>query len=155
MKHIVNHVGRFLATCCYIGYAPYCPGTVASALTVILWYFLPDMSMITQVIFLGLAFPVAVWSAGLVEQQERVHDPSCAVIDEFIGMGVTLFAIPKIWWLYLIAFILFRIFDIAKPFPIRRVEVLFCGGMGIVLDDCVAGIFARILLGFVIVYMGL
>lgn len=155
MKHVIHHVGRFVATCCYVGYAPCCPGTVASALTMLFWFFIPNMSMGMQVIFLALSFPIAVWSAGMVEKQEKVHDPSCAVIDEFIGMGVTLFAVPKIWWLYLIAFALFRFFDILKPFPIRQVEYLFCGGMGIVLDDFIAGIFARIILGFVIVFIGL
>jgi phosphatidylglycerophosphatase A len=83
-----------------------------------------------------------MWAAGYVEKDLGIHDPSLAVIDEFIGMNVALVGIAQTVPLYAAAFILFRFFDIAKPFPICYLEHHLPGGIGIIMDDVVAGCMA-------------
>ena len=96
-------------------------------------------------------FFLAVWSAEAVAKAENQHDPAHVVIDEVMGVAVSLAFVP--WTLYTIAagFVLFRVFDITKPFPARRSEKL-PGGWGIVMDDVVAGIYANIVLRFLLAY---
>ena len=144
MKKLM-HAVRFLATFFYVGYAPLMPGTVASAVTALIWFVLPPISALYQILFLLFLTPFAMWVAGLLAQHLQEKDPSCAVIDEVVGMSVALFAAPHVWWVYLLAFALFRLFDITKPYPINALERL-PGGLGIVIDDFVAGIFARLVL---------
>ena len=139
---MINKIARQIATCFMVGYTPRCPGTIASALTALVFFLAPDFSCLNMMFFLALSLPFLIWASGHFAKQLAVKDPSCIVIDEFVGMLIALIALPKVWWLYLIAFGLFRVFDIAKPFPVYRAELL-PGGWGIVMDDVVAGLMAR------------
>jgi phosphatidylglycerophosphatase A len=96
--------------------------------------------------FAGLLFAVGVWSAGKAEKVFGRADPRQVVIDEVAGQIITFVATPRITWIGLIAgFILFRAFDVVKPFPARRAERI-PGGWGIMLDDVVAGLYSLIVL---------
>ena len=97
-------------------------------------------------VFTGLLFVVGVWSAGKAEKVFGREDPGQVVIDEVAGQILTFVATPRVTWIGLIAgFILFRGFDIIKPFPARRAE-RFSGGWGIMLDDLVAGLYSLLAL---------
>jgi phosphatidylglycerophosphatase A len=134
-----------VATLGGIGFSPWCPGTVASAVTAVLWWFLPSLSLTMQFLILGLLSAFAIWTSTIAERYLGVHDPSCIVIDEAVGMVLALLGCPRMWWVYLLAFALFRLFDIVKPGPISRLQKL-PRGWGIVMDDVAAGASARLVL---------
>lgn len=142
MKQLIG----YLATLGPLGYVPYCPGTVASLVTVVLMFALPILSWYVHVAFIAIMLPFAIKGAGMVERECGYKDPSCAVVDEFIGMNVALVGLSHSWQAYCAAFIAFRFFDILKPFPINVIERRFEGGMGIIMDDVAAGVAAQLLL---------
>jgi phosphatidylglycerophosphatase A len=137
-----------LATWYGCGYSPYAPGTVGSLAAVLMawplaragfgqWHFL--------VLSLVLLYP-AIHAAGTVAVESGRKDPQVVVVDEVLGQWITLAGAARFDWLTLaVAFVLFRLFDIWKPFPIRRIEAI-PGGAGIVLDDIAAGIYGALVL---------
>ena len=130
---------RIAATFFYLGKLPIAPGTWGSMGALILWLFLPVTTSVHLSVILGL-FILGVYSSHKVSKYMQVHDPSEVVIDEAVGMGISLFMLPHSYGLYLLAFIVFRIFDILKPSFIYQVQNL-PGGWGIMLDDVLAGLF--------------
>ena len=144
----VQFVARFIATFGWIGYVPYAPGTAASVVATFLFYYLPTMSMYTTCLWGILLFIVATWSADCMARMLRAKDPLCIVIDEVLGMYLACMTLPKIWWVYGLAFLGFRFFDIVKPFPIDLCERVTYKNLGIILDDAVAGL---VTLGILIV----
>ena len=99
---------------------------------------------------IALAVPFAIWIAGEAEKILGEKDPGAIVIDEILGMALTLAGLPFNATTAGLGFVLFRVFDITKPFPIRFVERRFKGGTGIVLDDVVAGVIANITLRIIL-----
>ena len=136
----------FLATGFYIGNIPFAPGTFGSILGLALCFVLAGLKLPLAIIFTVLFIIVAVWIANGAEKVLKKNDPGCIVIDEIAGMAVTLVGLPFNLTTALIGFMIFRILDILKPFPIRSLDKRVSGGVGIVLDDVVAGIFANLLL---------
>jgi len=145
---MTKKISKFFATVFYLGYTPFFPGTITSFFTVIALYFLPEISFVYSLLILSSLFFLGVWTAALVAIFEKEHDPSIVVIDEVVGMWLSLLAVPKIWWLYGISFLLFRFFDIAKIYPINKAEKLD-KGWGIMLDDVIAGLFAFCFVHFI------
>jgi phosphatidylglycerophosphatase A len=94
----------------------------------------------------GIAFAVGCWAAGRAAQDIGHDDPGSIVIDEIAAQWLVLAAAPHDWRWYAAAFLLFRLFDILKPWPIRSVERAFPGGFGIMVDDVLAAIYAGLLL---------
>ena len=94
----------------------------------------------------ALAFVLGCWAAARVAAASGHHDPGFIVIDEIAAQWLVLLATPLDWRFYAAAFLLFRLFDIAKPWPIRSVERRVAGGFGIMLDDVVAALYALVLL---------
>ncbi len=136
-----NKVLLFFATCGPIGNLPLAPGTYGSAFSCILLYLFP--AVFTNIIVVAV-FTVCA-TAVLNGLTYEGTDPGYIVIDECAGMFVAMVGHPVTFVTILIGFGLFRLFDIVKPFPIRRVEG-FRKGYGIMADDVVAGIFANLLL---------
>jgi phosphatidylglycerophosphatase A len=132
------------ATVLGAGYAPMAPGTVGSAVGLLLWYLLPA-SPIVQVSTLAVVIVMGSWSGGVAEHHFGRPDPGQVVIDEVAGMLVTLFLVPVGWAGALLAFFLFRLSDIVKPYPANRLERL-PGGAGIMADDLMAGVYANLAL---------
>jgi len=130
------------------GFSPVAPGTAGSLIAVLLIYFLPPVNVWIVIAVLVLLFFAGVYTGTQVEK-EKGHDPSIVVIDEFVGMGISLLFLEKDWRFFLIAFILFRIFDIVKPPPINQSQKL-AGGYGIMMDDVLAGFYALILTHLVV-----
>ncbi len=139
-----NFLARLICTLFFAGYFPFAPGTFGSLITLlIIWFLIPSFFYILLLVSIGLFF-ISVWSATKGEEVLG-KDARQIVIDEVTGMAISLLFVPKeIKW-YVIAFFLFRLFDIVKPPPARGMEKLK-GGWGVTLDDVVAGIYANVTL---------
>lgn len=135
----------FIATAAGSGYLPKAPGTWASAFTALLWLLLASFVSIHvghYLLFIAAVFWLGVVSAGAAEKLLDRPDPGLVVIDEVAGQLIALCAAPSHPLAALAAFILFRIFDIFKPFPVRWLDQHIHGGLGIMLDDVAAGLYA-------------
>ena len=144
-----TRAGLAIATALGAGYAPIAPGTAGSAVGVVAWLVLPR-SLWIQLLAIAIVAVVGSWAGTVAEQHFGKHDPGQVVIDEVAGMWVTLVLTPArgaVW--LLAAFLLFRVADIIKPFPARRLERL-PGGLGIMADDLMAGIYANVALQLLI-----
>lgn len=131
-----------------VGYLKPGPGTWGSIAAVLLWAAVgwlahPSPLILLIALLAGIFFTLlfGVPAATIVERQSGRHDPGFVVIDEVAGQWITLLFSPVDWRHALIALVLFRLFDIVKPFPVRRLERL-PGGWGIVFDDVAAGLYA-------------
>lgn len=142
----------FVATGFNIGNIPFAPGTFGSILGLALCFVLAELKFAVAVVCLLLFIALAVRIAAEAEKLLKKKDPGCIVIDEIAGMAVTLVGLPFNLTTALIGFIIFRFLDISKPFPIRVLDKRVSGGVGIVIDDVVAGIFANLLLRLIYVY---
>jgi len=133
-----------LSTALGVGYIPVAPGTFGSAAGLLLWALLPSSPAAQGATIVGL-FIVGSWSGGVAEQHFGRPDPGQVVIDEVMGMLITLFLNPVGWAGAALAFLLFRAADIAKPYPANRLERL-PGGVGVMADDAMAAIYANLAL---------
>jgi phosphatidylglycerophosphatase A len=136
----------FIATAGYSGYSPVAPGTVGSAVGLVVYALVvlagsPVLEM-AAIIVLGLA---GVWAGTTAERYFGGIDPGPVVIDEVVGMLITLACLPVGWTLALAGFLIFRVFDVIKPFPSGRLEHL-PGGWGVMADDAMAAVYANIIL---------
>ena len=127
-----------------VGYVPFAPGTFGSLAGLALWWLLPATPAV-QLLAIVMVFVVGVWSAGEAERHFKGTDPGPVVIDEVFGMLITLFMVPVGWGGALAAFFWFRLFDVIKPYPANRLEQLH-GGVGIMADDGMAAVYAKIAL---------
>ncbi|MDH3614305.1 MAG: phosphatidylglycerophosphatase A [Gammaproteobacteria bacterium] len=128
------------------GLAPIAPGTVGSLLGVLLAWLTLDLGLITQIGIAVALSVVGIWICGESSRRLGVHDHGGIVWDEITGMYVTLLVAPPLYSAWILGFLLFRAFDIVKPWPIRDLDHRLGGGVGIMLDDLVAALYAAILL---------
>ena len=148
----MNFLARIISTGLAVGYSPLAPGTMGSLVILIVYWICPEMNSLQLLsVIIGLTV-LGIYTATVTERemqnkfgQDKGHDPGIIVIDEIIGMLIALFSLPKTSLFMIIAFILFRIFDIMKPYPARRMEKL-PAGWGIVMDDVIAGIYANLVI---------
>ena len=133
-----------VATVFGVGYVPFAPGTFGSAAGLLLWLALPQSAGASAAAIV-LLFAAGSWSGSVAERHFRATDPGPVVIDEVMGMLATLFMNPVGWAGATGAFLLFRIFDIIKPYPADRLERL-PGGVGVMADDLMAALYANIAL---------
>jgi phosphatidylglycerophosphatase A len=141
----VKRFALLLATWFGAGYSPFAPGT-AGSLAAILIAILLRLAPWHYGILAGLLLLPAVWAAGVTARALKLEDPSIVVVDEVVGQWVTLAGASALnWKSCLAAFALFRLFDIWKPPPVRQLEAL-PGGIGIVADDVMAGLYGTLVL---------
>lgn len=126
------------------GYVPFAPGTFGSLVGLGLWGILPASPLIHGAAVVTLLI-AGSWAAGATERHLNKTDPGQVVIDEVMGMLVTLFLNPVGWGGAWLGFLLFRIADVIKPFPANRLERL-PGGLGVMADDLMAGLYANLAL---------
>jgi phosphatidylglycerophosphatase A len=132
------------ATVLGVGYVPFAPGTFGSLVGLVLWWVLPA-STAAQAAAIVALFIVGSWSGGVAERHFGTTDPSVVVIDEVMGMLMTLFLNPVSWVGAFAAFLLFRVFDVIKPYPSNQLERL-PGGVGVMADDAMAAVYANLAL---------
>ena len=141
---MIARLGLAIATVGGIGYAPVAPGTFGSAAGLIVWWLLPASPLVQGIAILAI-FVAGSWGGTIAERHFGRTDPGQVVIDEVMGMLITLFLNPVGWIGALAGFILFRIFDVIKPYPANRLEQLH-GGVGVMADDGMAAIYANLVL---------
>lgn len=150
---IMNFLIKALVTGLGAGYTPRGPGTVGSIVGVALFWAVARLTPLNLLIFLAIFTLFSIWSASIAEKMFGEKDSSKIVIDEICGILFTFIGHPFNWKIILVGFLLFRIFDIAKPFPIRTIDEKLGGGLGVVLDDILAGIYANLSLT-TLIYIG-
>lgn len=129
-----------------LGLSPRAPGTVGTLLAFPLAWFLHDVALNWQIGVAAVMFVAGIWICDNSSRRIGLHDPGGIVWDEVCAMYITLLAAPFTVTAWILAFLLFRIFDIVKPWPIRELDHRMSGGLGIMLDDLVAALYAVILL---------
>lgn len=144
---------HFLAFGLGSGAAPVAPGTFGTLAALLLYLVFPDMSTTAYLALLSVGFLAGVWICGKTSRDLGVHDHGGIVWDEFIGFWLTMFmAPPGLLWPVL-GFLLFRLFDIVKPWPIGWVDKHVHGGFGIMIDDVLAGLMALFCLQLAAVFV--
>ena len=133
----------FLATGGLIGFSPVAPGTFGSLAALPLCLWISSLRIGPAMILMAALIILSTWIAHAAEKIEAQKDPSQVVVDEICGMAIALFALPFTPFFIIGGFALFRLFDILKPFPIDWVDKKVPGGLGIMLDDIIAGMFAN------------
>jgi phosphatidylglycerophosphatase A len=141
----LRRLGVFIATCAHVGYAPVAPGTFGSLVGLAFYYLIRrQQSSVVELGAIVLITLVGLWSATEAEHHFGGIDPGPVVIDEVVGMLVTLALHPVNVLGAIIAFFIFRVLDVVKPWPARRLELL-PGGFGVVLDDMMAGVYGNLI----------
>lgn len=141
----MDYLYKYIATLGFIGFIPFAPGTVASLCAFIIFILLKP-SPVLHVLILLVAIPIGIISSHHAERILNDKDSRHIVIDEFCGYFFSVLLIPFSISYAVAAFFLFRVFDILKPFPIRKIETALSGGKGIMADDIVAAIYTNAIL---------
>jgi phosphatidylglycerophosphatase A len=136
----------FFATGCWVGKLPLAPGTFGSLMGLVLCYLIAPLRLAGTTCFTLLFIAFSVWMAHAAEKLLAQKDPGSIVIDEICGMLITFLGNSLNLTTAVAGFIVFRLLDIAKPFPIRYADKKLPGGVGIVADDVLAGIVANVVL---------
>ncbi len=131
------------------GLAPKAPGTFGTLMAVPLYLLLAGLSLPIYILVIAAAFFLGVYLCGKTADDLGVHDHPGIVWDEFVGFWITMIAAPAGWPWLVLGFLLFRLFDIWKPWPIRVLDEKMETGMGIMLDDVLAGVYALVILQLV------
>ena len=154
----MKFIYKLFATGLGSGYSPFAPGTLGAIIGCISLYLFEKYNLIsttsTPILFIGLIVITTILGIIASNQLEKEwgKDPQKVVIDEVVGMWITMMFVNFTWLNVLIGFVLFRFFDIAKPLGIRKIEKLR-GGIGVMADDMLAGVYANIILHVIIFFI--
>ncbi len=138
----MDRVIMALATGFYAGRLPLCPGTWGSLVAIIPWFLLRNLTLPAYLLMLVLVFVVGFFVSGSAEKLLNQADAGPIVIDEILGLFITLTCAPDHPAAWALGFLLFRVLDIIKPFPCSWFDERIHGGIGIMMDDVIAGIYA-------------
>jgi phosphatidylglycerophosphatase A len=142
----LRRLGVFIATCAHVGYAPVAPGTWGSVFGLVIYYLVRRQgSTAVELAVIALITVIGLWAATEAEHYFGGIDPGPVVIDEVIGMLITLALHPVNVLGAVLGFLIFRVLDVIKPWPARRLELL-PGGFGVVFDDVMAGVYGNLLM---------
>lgn len=142
----------FLATGFGAGYLPKAPGTWGTIVALPVHFLLVRTAPAHYAMIMGGLIVFGILISGSAEKIMDMSDPGIVVIDEIVGMLITLIAAPLNWKALVLGFALFRFFDILKPFPVNIADQRFHGGIGIMLDDIIAGLYGLIILQLICRY---
>ena len=142
MPAVIRAGARLLATGLGSGHSPVAPGTAGSAVGLVLFWPLASLSVVVQLAACGVLFLLGTWASTLVADELGRKDPGLIVVDEVVGMWVTLIGMPFVPLTIVSGFLLFRVMDIVKPWPARSLEGL-PRGWGVMADDVAAGVYAH------------
>ena len=140
----MDRLGLFIATCGHLGYVPVAPGTIGSAAGLVVFYGVRSTgSSGVELAAIIVLFAVGVWSATVAERQLGDVDPAPVVLDEVVGMLMTLAFLPVGATGAIVGFLIFRVLDVVKPWPSSRFERL-PGGLGVMADDGMAAVYGNL-----------
>jgi phosphatidylglycerophosphatase A len=140
----MHRVGLFIATCGYLGYVPIAPGTFGSAAGLAAFYAVRSTGSVSvEVLAIVVLFAIGIWSGTVAEQHFSGVDPAPVVLDEVVGMLITLAFLPVSVTGAIVGFIVFRVLDVVKPWPSARFERL-PGGLGVMADDGMAALYGNL-----------
>jgi phosphatidylglycerophosphatase A len=146
----MRRLGLFIATCGYIGYAPVAPGTFGSAAGLVAFALVRSSgSGVVEAVTIVVLFLVGIWSGTEAEHYFGGIDPGPVVMDEVVGMLITLAFLPVTWIGAVVGFLVFRVLDVYKPWPAGRFERL-PGGLGVMADDGMAAVYGNLLMRLLI-----
>ena len=137
---------QFLALGFGSGLAPKAPGTFGTIAAVPLFLLLALLTPMNYLIAVVVMSIAGIYICGKAAEDAGVHDHPAIVWDEFVGYFITMFMVPVTWQSVLVGFVLFRLFDILKPWPISYIDKKISGGFGIMFDDILAGIFSLVIM---------
>lgn len=126
------------------GLSPKAPGTIGTLAAIPLYWLIKDLPTLYYAIVVVVAFVLGCWICEQASRSLKVHDHGGIVWDEFVGYWLTMFMAPSQWWWIVLGFVLFRFFDVVKPWPIKWADKKVQGGFGIMIDDVIAGVFAAV-----------
>jgi phosphatidylglycerophosphatase A len=142
----MHRLGLFIATCGYLGYVPFAPGTFGSALGLVVFFAVRSTgSVAVELGVIALVFATGLWSGTVAEHHFGGIDPGPVVLDEVLGMLVTLALLPVNATGAVVGFLVFRVLDVFKPWPSARFERL-PGGLGVMADDAMAAIYGNLVM---------
>ena len=146
-------ISEWIATCFKVGYLPLAPGTWGSIFAILVWWvLLKDLDLLIFGIVIILFFFIGIIVSNIIIDQNGDNDPSHIIIDELVGQWLALWMLPDGSFYIIIVFILFRFFDIIKPWPIRFMEQL-PKGLGVMCDDLTAGLITLIIIQIINFYL--
>lgn len=130
------------------GLSPVAPGTAGSLAALLPYFLLRELWWPWYLLIVALAFVLGVWASEKIVRRLQLDDPGVIVWDEFVGQWIALIAAPHDWRWIIVAFVLFRFFDVLKPWPVSLADRRIKGGFGVMFDDVLAGIYALLVLQF-------
>ena len=145
-KQLLGNPVHFLAFGFGSGLFAKAPGTAGTLLGILAWMFLVKLSLVTYTIVIVIAALAGIYFCGKTARDLNVHDHSGIVWDEIVGIWLAMILVPVTWGWIFVSFLLFRFFDILKPWPISWIDKNISGGIGIMADDLLAGGFTAIIL---------
>jgi phosphatidylglycerophosphatase A len=146
-RTLMTHPLGWVATGFGSGLSPRAPGTVGSLVALLPWWLLlRHLPLPAYLAMLALTFALGCWAAHWVIRATKIEDPGLVVWDEFVGLWIALLLAPPGWIWMAVAFALFRLFDIWKPWPVSWADDKLHGGFGAMLDDALAGAYALLVL---------
>ena len=142
----MRRLGVFVATCGYLGYVPIAPGTFGSALGLAVFFAVRSTgSVAVELATIAVLFVIGIWSGTEAEHHFNGVDPGPVVMDEVVGMLITLALLPVNFYGALVGFFLFRVLDVVKPWPSGGFEKL-PGGLGVMADDGMAAVYGNLMM---------
>ncbi len=142
----MQRLGLFVATCGYLGYVPIAPGTFGSAAGLVVFYAVRSTeSVVVELGVIALLFAVGIWAGSVAERHFGGVDPGPVVLDEVVGLLITLALLPVNATGALLGFLVFRVLDVIKPWPSAGFEKL-PGGLGVMADDGMAALYGNLVM---------
>jgi phosphatidylglycerophosphatase A len=156
-RALLHAPAGWIATGFGAGLSPVAPGTVGSLAALLPWLALRELPWLGVLAVLAFVFSLGTWASNRVSERLGINDPGCIVIDEFVGQWLAL--LPLLWqpgsaWWLPVGFGLFRLFDVWKPWPVSLADRRVKGGIGVMLDDAIAGAMAAALLAVALLLQG-
>jgi phosphatidylglycerophosphatase A len=147
----MRHLGLFIATCGYLGYVPVAPGTFGSAAGLLVYLAVRNTgSVAVELGVIAVLFAIGIWSGTVAEHHFKGVDPGPVVLDEVVGMLITLALLPVNVTGAIVGFLVFRVLDVVKPWPSAKFESL-PGGLGVMADDGMAAIYGNLVMRVLLV----